>query len=419
MALSDRIGDCLAASGPMDDDELAQRLHSARQQINATARRMEQRGVLQRYTGPAGKIVNELVSADGHAVARNTAASSREDGSAQRRRDNPDIVLITCVKTKRAEPSAARDLYRSPLFLKERAYAERRGVPWFILSAEHGLVAPDEWLAPYERYLPDTPRSFRKAWGGWVVERLKLVAGDLADRTIEVHASSDYVEALREPLLQTGAKIVEPLQGLSQGARLAWYDEEVVGSAAADSALPPVAGLVERLVDEPASLPLADFIERGSEGLRVPGLYSWWADSSGAADLSVGLAHPITPGLIYAGLAGATKWPSGITSTNTLWSRITSMHLGRRNSASTLRRSLGSVLAARFGWSGLDEAELTTWMLAHLRVIVVPYDDPDTLGHMETSVLARIDPPLNLQGMAKTPLRSELSRLRSVHAARR
>ncbi len=45
-------------------------------------------------------------------------------------------------------PSPAKDLYVSALFDKERAYAERTGIPWFILSAQHGLVAPDEVLEP-------------------------------------------------------------------------------------------------------------------------------------------------------------------------------------------------------------------------------------------------------------------------------
>jgi len=66
------------------------------------------------------------------------------------------IVLVACVKSKGTRPAAAKDLYISALFRKERAYAECAGVPSFILSAEHGLVAPDEWLAPYERYLADT-----------------------------------------------------------------------------------------------------------------------------------------------------------------------------------------------------------------------------------------------------------------------
>jgi hypothetical protein len=95
--------------------------------------------------------------------------------------EGPDIVLVSCVKTKRHEPAAARDLYTSALFAKERAYAERVGAPWFILSAEHGLVAPEEWLAPYERYLPDTPASYRSAWGAWVAARLGLLAGPLMD----------------------------------------------------------------------------------------------------------------------------------------------------------------------------------------------------------------------------------------------
>ena len=63
---------------------------------------------------------------------------------------------MACVKSKGTRLAAAKDLYISALFRKERAYAECAGVPWFILSAEHGLVEPDEWLAPYERYLADS-----------------------------------------------------------------------------------------------------------------------------------------------------------------------------------------------------------------------------------------------------------------------
>jgi hypothetical protein len=41
----------------------------------------------------------------------------------------------------------------------------------------HGSVpTPSEWLAPYERYLPDTPASYRSAWAAWVVARLDLLA---------------------------------------------------------------------------------------------------------------------------------------------------------------------------------------------------------------------------------------------------
>jgi hypothetical protein len=101
-----------------------------------------------------------------------------------------DVVLVTCVKTKGPVPAVAKELYVSPLFQKQRAYAERTGLPWFILSAEHGLVGPDEWLAPYERYLPDCPPSYRRAWAQWVAARLELLQGSLRGVAIEIHASS-------------------------------------------------------------------------------------------------------------------------------------------------------------------------------------------------------------------------------------
>jgi Family of unknown function (DUF6884) len=54
-----------------------------------------------------------------------------------------DLVLVGCVKTKADRPQAARDLYRSPLFERRRRYAEQYAARWYILSAEHGLVAPE------------------------------------------------------------------------------------------------------------------------------------------------------------------------------------------------------------------------------------------------------------------------------------
>jgi hypothetical protein len=134
------------------------------------------------------------------------------------------LLLVTCVKEKLTRPAAARDLYVAPLFKKEREYAEHSGLPWFILSAEHGLVAPDEWLAPYDRYLPDTPATYREAWGAWVVERLALLTGTLSSKVAEVHAEPSYVQSLRGPLTAKGGALVEPLAGLTMEQRLAWYD---------------------------------------------------------------------------------------------------------------------------------------------------------------------------------------------------
>jgi hypothetical protein len=69
--------------------------------------------------------------------------------------DMPDhsktVYLVSCVSKKRRTPTQARDLYNSDWFLKARDYVEGTHSPWFILSAEYGLVPPDQVLAPYER----------------------------------------------------------------------------------------------------------------------------------------------------------------------------------------------------------------------------------------------------------------------------
>lgn len=94
----------------------------------------------------------------------------------------------------------------------------------------------------------------------------------------------------------------------------------------------------------------------------MPGLYHWWADETAATDLSKGLDELIEPGMIYAGLAGATRWPSGKRSTNTSWSRLAGMHLGERHEFWTFRRSLGAIHARRVDASIVDEDALTEWM---------------------------------------------------------
>lgn len=61
---------------------------------------------------------------------------------------------------------------------------------------------------------------------------------------------------------------------------------------------------------------------------------------------------------------------------------------------------VGSVLAHARGEPTIDEAQLTAWTNVHLKVLAVPFDDADTLGQLEEDVLRRLDPPLNLKGMA-------------------
>lgn len=329
-----------------------------------------------------------------------------------------DLVLVGCAKRKRSTAAPARDLYTSSLFRKARAYAEGSGVPWFVLSAKHGLVSPATVLEPYDLALAATSSGYRQEWARRVLQDLQEAVGSLVGRAIEVHAGAAYTNSLRPLLESRGATVSEPLQGLRQGERLAWYGRKKV-VASGSSAAPEAAGLAAQLTTLSARRSPAEFLATEGLGLRQPGLYSWWVDVSGAADLSAGLGQPVAAGLIYAGLAGATRSRSGRPSSNTLWGRISGMHLGGRHEFSTFRLSLGSILAATDGAAEIDEGTLTDWMHEHLQVVAVPVADADALDGLESAILRQLDPPLNLSKMPASPLRLRLTELRRTYSRKR
>ena len=145
----------------------------------------------------------------------------------------------------------------------------------------------------------------------------------------------------------------------------------------------------------------ADDWPAGLHDLDLPGLYSWWVDRDGAADLSAGLGVRVQAGRIYAGQAGTTKWPSGKIGKATLGSRIGAQHLRGNVRGSTFRRTLAvalmRVLDLRIrGPRRLDaesERRLSEWMWEHLSVAVHAMADRAALGHLERLVLAELDPP--------------------------
>jgi len=148
-------------------------------------------------------------------------------------------------------------------------------------------------------------------------------------------------------------------------------------------------------------------------------------DDDGAAALAEGLGLPLEQGRIYAGQAGATRWPSGITGAATLQSRIGRNHLHGRIRGSTFRLTLAAILLKpeklfHIGPKTLDpqsEQALSVWMAKHLELALHPFADPDPIEDLEDRVLARIDPPLNLEGMPRTIARQRLSELRATLAS--
>lgn len=159
----------------------------------------------------------------------------------------------------------------------------------------------------------------------------------------------------------------------------------------------------------------------GAEGLDRPGLFAFWVDEAGAADLAKGLDLPFEAGRIYIGQAGATRWPSGRANKDTLGDRIARTHLTGKIRSSTIRLTLAGILFAQLELvvqasallQASAEQDLSDWMSAHLSVAVHPHDDRDTLSGLEQGVAQRLDPPLNIEDhLPATSVRQSVIALR-------
>jgi hypothetical protein len=134
------------------------------------------------------------------------------------------IGLVSCVKSKLPHAAPASDLYTSALFRGARCSVERSCDRWFILSAEHGLVSPDEVLEPYEKTLTTASPNERRRWSRRVLDELRQALGDVRGHTFEIHAGAAYANfGLTDGLEQAGGVVDLPLEGLGLGKRLAYY----------------------------------------------------------------------------------------------------------------------------------------------------------------------------------------------------
>lgn len=139
-------------------------------------------------------------------------------------RDSHDTVyLVACVAEKSAQPMEARELYLSDLFIKARTFVERRGGKWFILSALHGLVAPNRVLNPYDCTLNTMSAPQRRAWAARVIEQMRTELPTA--RRIVVLAGDSYRAHLMEHLQSICPDVTVPMEGLRIGEQLRWLGQ--------------------------------------------------------------------------------------------------------------------------------------------------------------------------------------------------
>jgi hypothetical protein len=135
------------------------------------------------------------------------------------------VCLVSCVGLKRATPAPAKELYQSDWFTKARVYAERVGSRWYILSAKHGLVHPDDVIAPYEQTLNAMGVSERRTWAHLIQSQMDRQMPDAM--RIEVLAGKRYREFLMDYLNRRAGTVDVPMAGLRIGEQLRWLGSHV------------------------------------------------------------------------------------------------------------------------------------------------------------------------------------------------
>lgn len=147
------------------------------------------------------------------------------------------VGLVGCVKKKRDGPAPAAELYISDLFRGRRQVVEQTCDRWFILSAKHGLVAPDTVIEPYDVAMSQLGRARRRAWSSDVLQALHRELGGLAGHVFEIHAGADYIEfGLQTGLEVAGGRVERPLQGIVIGHQLSWYQRWAADAGGAKEA---------------------------------------------------------------------------------------------------------------------------------------------------------------------------------------
>jgi hypothetical protein len=102
------------------------------------------------------------------------------------------------------------------------------GCPWFILSAEYGLVNPATEIDPYDRTLNTMSKAARIAWSNRVLDQFEKLG--LKPAKVTVLAGNRYREFIIPRLRDMGIEILIPMEGLRIGEQLSWLNEKVVSA---------------------------------------------------------------------------------------------------------------------------------------------------------------------------------------------
>lgn len=113
----------------------------------------------------------------------------------------PRVAFVGCGASKvdTDEPVPAKDLYDSNYFGLKREYAEEVCDGWYIVSAEHGVIKPNDEIEPYDTTISDLSDY---ELGKWSVRVTRSISTYLSFWNVTTTAvllmGSDYLEHIDE-----------------------------------------------------------------------------------------------------------------------------------------------------------------------------------------------------------------------------
>jgi len=133
------------------------------------------------------------------------------------------VTLISCVSKKLDSKSKAQDLYQSPLFKKNLAYAKKiNSDEIYILSAKYGLLKLNDKIEPYDKTLNKMSVYEKKKWSNEVYQELQK---------FEVINNTNFIflagENYRKYLVEKLAHYEVPMKGLQIGKQLQFLTEKL------------------------------------------------------------------------------------------------------------------------------------------------------------------------------------------------
>ena len=133
------------------------------------------------------------------------------------------VTLISCVSKKLNFKSEAQDLYQSPLFKKNFAYAKKiNSDEIYILSAKYGLLKLNDKIEPYDITLNKMNVSEKKKWSDEVYQELQKY---------EVINNINFIflagENYRKYLVDKLPHYEIPMKGLQIGKQLQFLTEKL------------------------------------------------------------------------------------------------------------------------------------------------------------------------------------------------